>query len=114
MTRASVLSLAAMVCGIIALFIISIWAVNGSRIDAQAAATAAAAEVQSLQKQARCRDDLAAAVDLANSEALEGLANYIRALSQPAGDPGAVDWDAILGRMGEVQSLRAGTEQTCA
>ena len=83
-------------------------AVNGGRVDAQHAAEDATAEVQELQQQARCRDDLAAAVDQANTEALSGLALYIRALSSPAGDPGSVDWDSILARMEALQSASRG------
>lgn len=92
---------------------IALVAVNSGRAAAQRAAEHATAEVQELQQQARCRDDLAAAVDQANTEALSGLALYIRALSSPAGDPGSVDWDSILARMAAVQTARAATEQTC-
>ena len=94
--------------------VLALVSINGAKTDAQHAADEATAEVQVLQQQARCRDDLAAAVDQANTEALSGLAVYIRALSTPdGGNPGAVDWDAILSRMAAVQTARANTEATC-
>jgi len=93
--------------------VIALAALNSSRNDAQQAADTAAAEVQELQTQARCRDALAAKVDEANGEGLAALAYYIRALSTPGGNPGSVDWDSILARMAAVQTARAATEQTC-
>ena len=102
------------IVAVVAAMTIALLSSNTSRAAAQRAADNASAEVQSLQQQARCRDDLAAAVDQANTEALSGLAVYIRALSTPdGGNPGAVDWDAILARMAAVQTARANTEATC-